>query len=55
MFELLYPDKPAPVFPHPSFRPPHFPFTGAWLPVVDEHGRLAGAIDIQDLPKFKLL
>lgn len=25
------------------------------LPVVDEHGRLAGAIDIQDLPKFKLL
>ena len=25
------------------------------LPVVDERGRLAGAIDIQDLPKFKLL
>ena len=25
------------------------------LPVVDEHGRLAGAIDIQDLPKIKLL
>ena len=25
------------------------------LPVVDADGRLAGAIDIQDLPKFKLL
>lgn len=25
------------------------------LPVVDEHGRLAGAIDIQDLPKLKIL
>ena len=24
------------------------------LPVVDADGRLAGAIDIQDLPKFKL-
>ncbi len=25
------------------------------LPVVDAHGRLLGAIDIQDLPKFKVL